>query len=247
MIPLIFWRLLGNGGFILLWWSCAAILQSELLPSPLQVTNSALTHIADGDLIHHSLITLWRVALSFIIAMLMGIAIGILMGLEKRVNAIFDDLLILALNLPALVTIILCYVWLGLNDTAAILAVAINKIPLVVINLREGTRALDNSLIQVGEVYRLSKWNILRFIIMPQLYPYMMASARAGLSLIWKIVLVVELLGRSDGIGFQLHHFFQFFDIESILAYSFAFMAIIILIEVAILRPLDKRMNVWRT
>ena len=81
---------------------------------------------------------------------------------------------------------------------------------------------------------------------LPQLYPYLIASARGGISLIWKIVLVVELLGRSNGIGFKLHEFFQFFDITSILAYTFAFVVIMIAIENLFFVPLDKRVNKWR-
>ena len=240
------WRILGFGSFILLWWSAALWLNDDILPSPATVMHTIIHHTLHGELIHHSLVTMGRVIISFIIAMSVGSAIGILMGRNTIINSAFDDLLILALNMPALVTIILCYIWVGLNDTAAILAVAINKIPLVVINLREGARALNKDLLEVGAVYRLSSIRILRLIILPQLYPYMMAAARSGLSLIWKIVLVVELLGRSDGIGFQLHHFFQFFDIAAILAYSFAFIFFIILIEAFLLRPLETHINRWR-
>jgi NitT/TauT family transport system permease protein len=60
-------------------------------------------------------------------------------------------------------------------------------------------------------------------------------------------VLVVELLGRSDGVGFQLGVFFQFFDITSILAYSFAFIAVVMGIELFVLAPLDRRLSAWRT
>ena len=73
-----------------------------------------------------------------------------------------------------------------------------------------------------------------------------MSSARSGLSLIWKIVLVVELLGRSDGVGFKLFGFFQFFDITGILAYTFTFVAIILLIEFIIVRPAEKKITEWR-
>ena len=52
------------------------------------------------------------------------------------------SLMLVGLNVPALVTIILCYVWFGLNDTAAIVAVAINKIPTVIVTVREGARAV---------------------------------------------------------------------------------------------------------
>ncbi|MGB5867822.1 MAG: ABC transporter permease, partial [Arcobacteraceae bacterium] len=65
--------------------------------------------------------------------------------------------------------------------------------------------------------------------------------------LIWKIVLVVELLGRSSGMGFQLSMFFQFFDITSILAYSFSFIIVILFIESFILQPLEKKLTRWRS
>ena len=67
------------------------------------------------------------------------------------------------------------------------------------------------------------------------------------MALVWKIVLVVELLGRSDGVGFQLAVFFQFFDIASILAYSFAFISVVMAIELVIMAPIDRRLSEWRT
>ena len=60
-------------------------------------------------------------------------------------------------------------------------------------------------------------------------------------------MLVVELLGRSNGVGFKLGVYFQFFDITSILAYSFSFIAVVMAIEVLILAPLDRRLSEWRT
>jgi NitT/TauT family transport system permease protein len=73
-----------------------------------------------------------------------------------------------------------------------------------------------------------------------------MIATRSGLALIWKIVLVVELLGRSDGVGFQLHLAFQLFDVATILAYSFAFILVVQLIEWFILQPLDRNASRWQ-
>ena len=73
-----------------------------------------------------------------------------------------------------------------------------------------------------------------------------MAATRSGLALIWKIILVVELLGRSNGMGYQLHLFFQLFDVASLLAYTFAFVAVIQLIELLLLKPLDRKARRWR-
>jgi NitT/TauT family transport system permease protein len=113
--------------------------------------------------------------------------------------------------------------------------------------MREGARAVDRDLLQVARAFRIEPKRTFFRVYLPQLYPYLLASARSGLALVWKIVLVVELLGRSDGVGFQLGVFFQFFDITSILAYSFAFIAVVMAIELFVLAPLDRRLSAWRT
>jgi len=233
-------------GFLILWQVSAWLAQDALLPTPLAVAETLWRHAASGELAHHLLITLAGVAAAFALAMLIGTAIGIAMGRSRRVDSALDGVLVLALNIPALVTIILCYVWFGLTEAAAVTAVAVNKIPTVVVTVREGARAVDRELMQVAEVYRVGWRRTLTQVYLPQLYPYLMAAARGGLALIWKIVLVVELLGRSSGVGFQLNTYFQYFDIESILAYTLAFAAVVLALEALVLRPLDRRLRRWR-
>ncbi len=224
----------------LLWQLSAWLIASPEFPSLLKVADSILFHINEGEMITNIAVTLKRVLLSFIIAMVLGVVIGIFMGTNRWVNKLADSLLIIALNVPALVTIILCYIWFGLVEAAAITAVVINKIPTVVVMIREGARVVDQDLLAVAKVYRLSPLKVFFKVFLPQLYPFIMASARSGLSLIWKIVLVVELLGRSDGVGFALNTLFQFFDIPGILAYTLVFVAVILMIEAIIFRPLDR-------
>lgn len=232
--------------FVVVWHLASQWAQSSTLPAPLTVLARVWDETVSMVLPGHLAITLWRVAVAFFAAMLIGTVIGIAMGRWRKVDVFFDAWLVLGLNIPALVTIILCYVWFGLNDWAAITAVAINKIPTVIVTVREGARAVDPRLMQVARAYRLSRFTTLTRVYLPQLVPYLMAAARSGLSLIWKIVLVVELLGRSNGIGFQLNVFFQFFDITGILAYTLVFAAIVLTIEAYVLRPLERRLTGWR-
>jgi ABC-type nitrate/sulfonate/bicarbonate transport system permease component len=239
-------RLASLGVFLLVWHVAAIVLQSSTLPAPLAVFDRVIAETRSLDLPEHLAITMSRVVISFAAAMAIGTAIGIAMGRWRRLDLFLDSWLVLGLNIPALVTIILCYVWFGLNDVAAIVAVAINKIPTVIVTVREGARAVDRRLMLVARAYRLSRWRTFRRVYLPQLQPYLMAAARAGLSLIWKIVLVVELLGRSNGIGFQLNVFFQFFDITGILAYTLVFACIVLGVEALLLRPLERRVTRWR-
>ena len=228
------------------WQLLAQLLHSNSLPSVDKVARVFWQAIVSGELPYHLAVTLVRLLISFGIAMLLGCSIGVLLGRHKTLDAFFDNWLVIFLNVPALVTIILCYVWFGLVEWAAILAVVINKLPNVIVTIREGTRALDKDLLEMAQSFRLSKRKTFSHVIWPQLHPFVMAATRSGLALIWKIILVVELLGRSNGMGYQLHLFFQLFDVASLLAYTVAFVAVIQLIELLILKPLDRKAQRWR-
>ena len=120
------------------------------------------------------------------------------------------------------------------------------KIPTVAVTLREGARALDHDLADVARSFRIGRVSNLRHIVLPQLYPFLLVAARSGLALVWKIVLVAELLGRSDGVGFAIQLYFQQFDVTEILAYTIAFTAVVQAIEWGILQPLEQRSSRWR-
>ncbi|WP_218421738.1 ABC transporter permease [Stutzerimonas stutzeri] len=231
---------------LLLWAGIALVVQTPLLPTPAAVLETFWQALQSGELPEHLLVTLRRVLIAFALAMALGTLLGVWMGRSRLANALLDPLLVLFLNLPALVTIILLYVWFGLVEAAAVLAVVVNKVPNVAVTVREGARSLDPKLEQMARVYSFGRWQRIAHVWLPQLFPYLMAATRGGLALIWKIVLVVELLGRSDGIGFQLHMAFQVFDVASILAYSLAFIAVVQLIELALLQPLERRASAWR-
>ncbi|MEP1703142.1 MAG: ABC transporter permease subunit, partial [Marinobacter sp.] len=129
--------------FVLIWAVLAWVFQSPLLPTPLNVLDTLIQEAESGALWHHLGATLGRVVVAFALAMLLGTGIGVVMGRSQITNALFDPLLILLLNLPALVTIILMYVWFGLVEVAAVMAVVINKVPNVAVTVREGARSLD--------------------------------------------------------------------------------------------------------
>lgn len=225
---------------LIIWQVSVIIFEPEYFPRLDVVASSWQYHWFEGNLQKDLLQTLKRVVISFILAMFVGVLMGIMMGRVKRTDQILEPLLLFFLNLPALVTIILCYIWIGLEETAAVLAVFINKLPTVIVAMREGARVIDNRLMEVARVYKLPHSRTFFKIFLPQLYPYILAAARNGLALIWKIVLVVELLGRSDGIGFGLHTFFGHFDIASILAYAFSFMLVMFSIDWFVFKPLEK-------
>ena len=241
------WMMISIISLLVVWWGTALLVQSRYLPPPQEVFSVLAVELASGELPFHVAMTLMRVAASFLVAMVIGSAIGIVMGKRAWADRLFDGWLMFFLNLPALVTIVLCFIWFGLTEVATVLAVAINKIPNVAVTLREGAKALDPAYEQLANAYRFSRWKTLRHVVLPQLAPYFAAAARSGLALVWKIVLVVELLGRSNGVGFQIHLYFQLFDVAAILAYAISFIVVVQLIETFILQPWQQSVVRWRT
>jgi NitT/TauT family transport system permease protein len=229
-----------------LWLLAATLWPSRALPPPVEVWRVLLREAGSGDLLFNLGATLGRVAAAFVLSMIIGSVLGFLLGVNRRANQFFDPWVVLFLNIPALVIIVLAYIWFGLNEAAAIGAVALNKIPNVIVTIREGARALDPRFAEMAFVYRLSPIDRLRHIVLPQLQPYLAAASRSGIALIWKIVLVVEFLGRSNGVGFQIHLYFQLFDVAAILAYSLSFVALMLLIEFFLVQPFERHATRWR-
>ncbi len=231
---------------LFLWEFVALVSDKTIFPSLINVLKTLINEILEGELFFHLGMTLYRVFVAFFLAMIIGTLVGILMGNNRKIDQFLDSWNILFLNIPALVLIILSYIWFGLTEMAAIIAVSLNKIPNVIVTIREGAKSIDKNLLQVAFIYKVSRLKKFLVFYLPQLYPYIIAAARGGIALIWKIVLVVELLGRSNGVGFKIHEFFQFFDIKAIMAYTIAFVLVMLALEMFFFKPLDNYSRKWR-
>lgn len=239
-------RIVSLVALIAIWTLAAALAASPLLPGPGATIAAIVADTRSGELPFHMACTLARVIGAFSIALVLGVAIGYAMGRWKAMDKAADPWLIVLINLPALVTILFAYLWIGLTETAAILAVTLNKLPNVVVVMREGTRALDAGLDEMASAFRFGRGKTLRHVVLPQLAPYLAAASRSGLSIVWKIVLVAELIGRPNGVGFVLGSAFSLFDVTTIVAYALSFVGLMLLIENLLVQPLERRANRWR-
>jgi NitT/TauT family transport system permease protein len=231
---------------LLAWQFGASITAKNFLPAPLSVLSAMAAETRSGALFLNLGATFARVAAAFALAMILGTALGVIMGRNKTIDRFCDPLLIVLLHMPALVLIVLAYIWLGLNELAAIVAVTLNKLPNTAVTLREGARALDKSLEEMALVFGVPLGKRLRHVVLPQLAPYFAAAMRSGLSLVWKIALVAELLGRSNGIGFEIGIAFQLFDVTRLLAYALPFVGLMLAIETFFVQPFERRVSRWR-
>jgi NitT/TauT family transport system permease protein len=239
-------RIFSLGLFLALWQIGAWSFGPHYLPTPFAVGATMLAEARNGELGFNLGVTLARVLAGFSLAMIAGSLIGLALGRNEALDRLLDPWLVIVLNTPALVVIMFAYIWGGLNEFSALAAITLNKLPNAVVTLREGARALDPRLDDMARVFAFSRWRRWRHVLAPQLAPFFAAAARSGLALVWKIVLVVELLGRPNGVGFKMNEAFQLFDLKLLLAYALPFVALMVLVETFVLRPAERSASWWR-
>jgi NitT/TauT family transport system permease protein len=180
-----------------------------------------------------------------VLALVVGAAGGVWIGLSPRADAFFAPWLVTTLTVPRLLLAVAAYLVIGLNETALVVAATLAVAPSVVVALREGIRAVDWKLVDMARVFAIPSQPRWRRVIWPQLLPFTAASARTALSLAWKMVLFAELLGRPSGIGYQIAFYFQTFNMRQIVAYGAAAVIVAAVFEAG-MRAFERRLYRWR-
>ena len=232
---------------VLLWQAAAHFANPRLLPAPLAVLDAIVAQTASGDLPRALGATLTRVVAAFALSMAAGSALGYAMGRRAGVDRWLDAPIVVLLNLPALVIIVLAYVWIGLNEAAAIVAVALNKLPNAVVTLREGARTLDVGLDEMAAVFGFSP--------LEALAPCRAAAARAVLR---RRDALGPVAGLEDRARRRVarpperrrlrdrHRVPAIRRGDLLLAYALPFTAIMLAIETLLVQPFERHAARWR-
>jgi NitT/TauT family transport system permease protein len=183
---------------------------------------------------------------AFALAMLIGTGVGSALGAVGWFRSIFDLWITIAAAIPSLLYIVVVYLWLGLNDSAAIIGGALVLAPTIAFNVWEGMKALDPGLSEMARAFGVPRGIVFRQVLLPQTIPFLFAAARLGLALAWKIMIFVELLGRSSGVGYRIEHWYQLFNMKRVLASAFLFVLVMLIVELVVLRNLERVLFRWR-
>ncbi|MCC6211923.1 MAG: ABC transporter permease subunit [Burkholderiales bacterium] len=238
-------RLASFFALLVVWW-LASLAVPAAVPSPGLTAAMIRDNVASGVVAGHVFATLNRVFWGFALAMGLGIATGMAMGFSSRAERILDLWVMVALTIPGLCYAIVAFLWIGLNEVAAVCAVAITAFPSIAITIREGAKGIDNRLVDMATAFGAGRPRRVWRVVVPQLMPYVMAAGRYGLGIIWKITVLVELLGLSSGVGYMLNYWFQLNNMAQVFAWTAMFTAVMIFLELGVLQQLERRLFAWR-
>ena len=233
-------------GCLVLWQLVSLLFLEVFLPGPLVLLDRMITVYGDPAAYLVVWVTLVRIFEGVVICMLIGTALGLLMGRERNIEAFFDSWIMVLLTFPAICWAFLGVLWFGLSDIGPILTIILIVFPFVTMNIWEGTKAVDKQLVDMATVYKANRSLVIRKVLIPQLMPFIFSALRIALSLSWKIALVGEAFGVGTGVGQQLIYWFEDTRVDMMLAWGVSFMILMVAIDLLVFRVWEKRTFAWR-
>jgi len=231
---------------LVVWHAIASFFPPTLLPGPIPVFQRVWSIMLSGQFLLHMGATMLRVATGFLAAFLVSIGLGIFMGVNRTAERFFEPEIVVGLTVPSLAWSVIALMWFGISELAPIFTIFVVLQPVITVNIWQGTKALDHEVIEMARAFRAGRPMVIRDVVIPQLVPYLLAATRFGLSLAWKVTVIAELLGLSNGIGYMIHYSFGIFSMLDVFAWTIAFTLVMLALEYGFLKPLETRITGWR-
>lgn len=204
VLLLLLWQLFSETGWI----------PDKVLPSPLEVIHAGVSLAGSGELLTHIGVSFKRAFSGFIIGGGLGIIFGLLNGIYRFAEKHFDTTIQMLRNIPHLALIPIVILWFGVGEEAKIFLVAIGVFFPIYINTHHGIRSVEADLIEMGEVYGLSKWKLFSKIVFPGALPSILVGLRYALGVMWLTLIVAETVAASSGIGYMAMNAREFMQLD---------------------------------
>lgn len=219
---------------------------SLLLPPPEKVLVSVVDMFASGYLEKHILVSFIRVVKGFLLAVVIGVPMGILMGSNRHAKNLLNNLFRLFSPIPGVAWIPLAILWFGLGDKAAIFIITMGSFSPIIVNTMQGVDDVDPNLRQALLTMGASKWQIIIKCVVPSIIPYMISGFRLGLGFAWRVLIAAEMVGVPDGLGYVLNTGRSTGRTEVTVVTILLLGVIMILMEEVLFMPLEKKVCHWK-
>jgi NitT/TauT family transport system permease protein len=231
---------------IAIWWLSSLSVPHYILPGPVRVWQALELIAANGDLWNNLAITLWRVAVGFVVATLIGLPFGILLGANKRAGEFFEPVIPVLNTVSSAIWAIFAIIWFGISNATTIFVVFMTAMPLIITNVWQGTRTVNADFIELARVVRMPNRKIMAKIYLPTILPYFFSGARLAFGFGWRVSLVAETIGSSSGVGYRLRQAADLIRTDHVFAWTLTLVIMMATIEMGILKPLEEYLFRWK-
>lgn len=201
------WSVLSYGGYV----------QPHFLPTPGKVVDAAIKMAVDGELFKHIYISVYRVVMGFLLAAVIGVPLGILMGSLRIVEGLFEPIIGFIRYLPASAFIPLFILWIGLGEAEKIAVIFFGTFFQMVLMVMDVTKNVPTELIDVAYTLGATRFSVFRKVILPASLPGIVDTLRITFGWAWTYLVVAEIVGALSGLGFMIMQASRFLASEKIL------------------------------
>jgi sulfonate transport system permease protein len=246
-IPRWAWRVVGPLAVLGLWQLvCSLGVFTEVeVASPVQVFDAARQLWDEGALQSNLLISLQRVAEGLAVGVSLGVVLAVVSGLFRLGEDLLDPVIHMARSVPILGLLPLAIIWFGVGEAPKIFLIALGTTFPVYLNTYAGIRGVDIKLVEAGETFGLSRWGLVRKVVLPGALPGFLTGLRFALVGCWLIIIVAEEINAQSGIGYLIMQA-QTTDRTDIMFVGLAIYAMLGLLADLLVRLLERRLLSWR-
>ncbi|WP_235839929.1 ABC transporter permease [Derxia lacustris] len=223
----------------------AGLIEARFLPAPSELLQTLAELAGGGELARHIGASVVRVLAGFAIGSALALALGALVGLNRRAEALLDPTLQGLRAIPSLAWVPLLLLWLGIDELPKITLIAIGAFFPVYLGVTSGIRDVDRKLVEVGAMAGLGRLAQVRRIFLPASLPAVMTGLRGGLGLAWMFLVAAELIASTRGLGYLLSDGRETSRVDVVLA-AIVLLALLGKLGDSVLQAIEHRALAWR-
>jgi NitT/TauT family transport system permease protein len=166
----------------------------------------------------HALASLWRVYAGFAWSVALGVTVGLLIGLSRVVEKIFDPTIQVLRNVPVTAWVPLSLIFFGIGNEPAIFLIGLGAFFPAAINATHGVRQVNRTLYKAAQMMGTNNREMLIKVVLPAALPSIMTGVRLSMGIAWVLVVVAEILAVRSGLGYLLNDAYQFYRNDVVIA-----------------------------
>lgn len=233
--------------FLLLWLIAARNLPTFVLPGPEKTFSALLFLWHQHTLLQDIGATFSRVLSGFLLATVIGTFAGLALGASRRLAQFFEPLLAVFNTVSSAIWAIFAIIWFGISDATTVFVVFMTAMPLILTSVWQGAQTVERQFVELARSFRMSRTQTLCKIYLPTILPWFFSGARTAFGFGWRVSLVAETLGASDGIGYRLRQAGDLVQTDQVFAWTLLLVSLMLLLEGGLLKPLERRLFRWKS
>lgn len=221
---------------VLFFWQILSLIYPDYLFPPLQnIAVDTIKIFGSGEQLENYGGTVYRILLALGGAFLTGLFLSVLMSFNRLFEDYFLTIFHIMMGVPALSWVVFAVIWFKFVEFRIFFVVFVGALPMFTLHLHDSIKGIDREKMDMLRVFRPTRWQMLRMLILPALLPVMLTSWKINVGYGTRVVIVAELVGATTGVGYQLLMAQELFKMSSAIAWTLTLVLFLIVTEQVIL------------